>query len=53
MATPPSELKVITSAKNLNSYLFKALDNAPKKFRGTIIARLKELPKGRSASELV
>lgn len=41
MSTPPSELKVITSAKNLNSYLFKMLDNAPKKFRGTIIARLK------------
>ena len=42
MSTPPSELKVITSAKNLNSYLFKILDNAPKKFRGKIIARLED-----------
>ena len=40
MSTPPSELKVITSAKNLNKYLFKMLENAPKKYRGTIIARL-------------
>ena len=42
MSTPPSELKVITLAKNLNSYLFKILDNAPKKFRGKIIARLED-----------
>lgn len=46
MSTPPSELKVITSAKNLNSYFFNMLANAPKKFRGTIIARLKGTSKG-------
>lgn len=40
MSTPPSELKVITSAKNLNNYLFKMLENAPKKYRSTIVARL-------------
>ena len=40
MSTPPSELKVITSAKNLNSYLFRMLENAPKKYRSTIVARL-------------
>lgn len=53
MATPPSELKVITSAKNLNSYLFKALDNAPKNSEARSLQDLRELPKGRSASELV
>jgi hypothetical protein len=40
MATPPSELRAITAAKNLVTYLFQALDRAPKKFRYSLIARL-------------
>jgi hypothetical protein len=40
MATPPSELRVITGAKNLATYLFQALERAPKKFRYSLIARL-------------
>ena len=33
MATPPSELRAITAAKNLAAYLFQVLERAPKKFR--------------------
>jgi hypothetical protein len=40
MATPPSELRVITAAKNLTTYLFQALERAPKKFRYSLITRL-------------
>jgi hypothetical protein len=40
MATPPSELRVITAAKNLATYLFQVLEKAPKKFRYSIITRL-------------
>jgi hypothetical protein len=40
MATPPSELRVITAAKNLATYLFQVLERAPKKFRYSIITRL-------------
>jgi hypothetical protein len=40
MATPPSELRVITAAKNLATYLFQVLERAPKKFRYSLITRL-------------
>jgi hypothetical protein len=40
MATPPSELRVITAAKNLATYLFQVLEKAPKKFRYSLITRL-------------
>jgi hypothetical protein len=40
MATPPSELHVITAAKNLVTYLFQVLERAPKKYRYSLIGRL-------------
>jgi hypothetical protein len=40
MATPPSELRVITAAKNLATYLFQVLERAPKKSRYSLITRL-------------
>lgn len=35
-----SELKVITKAKDLISYLFQISENAPKKFRFTLISKM-------------
>lgn len=40
MSTPPSELRVITEAKNLAQYILTVTESSPKKFRFTFTSRI-------------